>query len=221
MSLALDQQPVPPPAPEAPAPVRGGPLRRLYAWVLHWAETPYGTPALFALSFAESCFFPIPPDVLQIALSVLEARRSFYYAAVVSALASVAGGIVGWAIGWGLWAAVAGLFFELRAGRDAGTSSSTCGRCTTSTPSSRSSPPPSRRFPFKVFTMASGVFHVPLLTLVLASAVGRSGRFFGVATCIFFFGPGVKRFLDRYLELATVVMLGLLLLGFWIVHQFA
>jgi membrane protein YqaA with SNARE-associated domain len=57
-------------------------VRRLYDWVLHWAETPYGTPALFVLSFSESSFFPIPPDVLQIALSVSKPKRAFYYAAV-------------------------------------------------------------------------------------------------------------------------------------------
>ncbi len=69
---------------------RPGMMKALYLWVLHWAETPYGTPALFALSFAESSFFPIPPDVLQIALSVSKPRRSFYYA-LVNGLGSVAG----------------------------------------------------------------------------------------------------------------------------------
>jgi membrane protein YqaA with SNARE-associated domain len=69
-------------------------LRRLYAWVLHWAYTPYGTPALALISFAESSFFPIPPDVLQIALSVSRPRRSFFYAAVSTA-ASVLGAVAG------------------------------------------------------------------------------------------------------------------------------
>ena len=82
-----------------PEPKRRSILRRLYDWVLHWAETPYGTPALFAISFAESSVFPIPPDVLQIALSVSRPRRSFYYA-LVSAVASVLGGIFGWLIGY-------------------------------------------------------------------------------------------------------------------------
>ena len=54
----------------APRGRRVGIVRSLYLWVLHWAETPYGTPALFILSFAESSFFPIPPDVLQIVLSI-------------------------------------------------------------------------------------------------------------------------------------------------------
>ena len=97
--------------PPAAAPRSENVLRRLYHWVLHWAETPYGTPALFAISFAESSFFPIPPDVLQIALSVSKPRRSFVYAAV-SAIASVLGGIFGWFIGLVLWSAVGDYFMK-------------------------------------------------------------------------------------------------------------
>jgi membrane protein DedA with SNARE-associated domain len=69
--------------------------------------------------------------------------------------------------------------------------------------------------PYKVFTIAAGVFGVPLPVLVGASAIGRSGRFFLVATRIFFFGPAVRNFLDRYLELATVLILVLLVGGFY------
>ena len=93
----------------SPAAESHGPMKRLYHWVLHWAETPYGTPALFLLSFAESSFFPVPPDVLQIALSVSKPKRSFFYA-TVSGIGSVLGGIVGWVIGAVFWAAV-GWFF--------------------------------------------------------------------------------------------------------------
>ena len=85
-------------------------VKRLYQWVLHWADTPYGTPALFGLSFAESSFFPIPPDVLQIALSISKPRRSFYYA-TVSMIASVLGAILGWYIGYALWAGGLEYFF--------------------------------------------------------------------------------------------------------------
>ncbi|MEZ6069845.1 MAG: hypothetical protein R3C10_06095 [Pirellulales bacterium] len=91
--------------------VRRGPARRLYDWMLHWAHTPYGTPALVLLSFAESSFFPIPPDVLQIALSMSRPRRAFFYAAV-STLASVAGALLGWAIGYLFWEAIGGFFYK-------------------------------------------------------------------------------------------------------------
>ncbi|HQO36551.1 MAG TPA: DedA family protein, partial [bacterium] len=74
-------------------------LKRLYDWVLHWAETPYGTPALFILAFAESSFFPIPPDVLLIALALSIPKRAWHYAAVCTA-DSVIGGLFGYFIGW-------------------------------------------------------------------------------------------------------------------------
>ncbi len=81
---------------------RPGPLRRLYAWVLHWAETPYALPALIILSFTESSFFPIPPDVLLMALCLGQPRRSFLFAFWCS-VASVAGGVLGYYIGYGFY----------------------------------------------------------------------------------------------------------------------
>src|SRR3990172_1752547 len=60
------------------------PVRRLYNWVLHWAHTPYGTPALFVLAFVESSFFPVPPDVLLMALALSRREKAWWYAAVCS-----------------------------------------------------------------------------------------------------------------------------------------
>ena len=77
-------------------------IRFLYDWVLSWAHSRFGTAALATLSFAESSFFPIPPDVLQMALSIERPKRSFYYAAV-SAVASTFGALLGWYIGHFLW----------------------------------------------------------------------------------------------------------------------
>ena len=73
-------------------------LRRLYDWMLAWADTPYGTPALAGISFAESSFFPIPPDPLLMALALGRPRRSMFYGFVCS-VASVLGGLLGYAIG--------------------------------------------------------------------------------------------------------------------------
>ena len=78
-------------------------VRRLYDWVLHWADTPYGVPALFLISFAESSFFPLPPDPLLLALCLGASKRSFRFAAVCT-VASVLGGVAGYAIGAGAWA---------------------------------------------------------------------------------------------------------------------
>jgi len=189
---------------------RRGPLRRLYDWVLSWADSPYGTGGLAAISFAESSFFPIPPDVLQIALSVARPRASFLYAAV-STIASVAGGVVGWAIGRGLWQAAAPFFFTWVPGFTQAKFDYVGGLYQQNallyiftaafTP-----------IPYKVFTIAAGVCQVPLGTLVLGSLLGRGGRFFLVAAATYAFGGTAKRFLDRYLEAITIA-LGVAIIG--------
>ena len=70
---------------ELPQVKKAGLHRRLYEWTLHWAHTPYGSVALFALAFCESSFFPIPPDVLLMALAFSLPKKSFKYAAICSA----------------------------------------------------------------------------------------------------------------------------------------
>jgi membrane protein YqaA with SNARE-associated domain len=77
----------------------------MYDWVLHWADTRYGTPALGALAFTESSFFPVPPDPLLMALALAKPKRSFYYALVCSVM-SVLGGLFGYLIGFALWSPV-------------------------------------------------------------------------------------------------------------------
>lgn len=191
---------------------RRGPLRRLYDWVLSWADSPFGLTGLAAISFAESSFFPIPPDVLQIALSVARPKRSFLYA-IVSTVASVAGGVLGWAIGAGLWNLVAAWFFTYVPGFSQAkfdyvqslyqTNALLAIFAAAFTP-----------IPYKIFTIAAGVCSVPLGTLVVASALGRGARFFLVATATYFFGAAAKRFLDRYLELITLLLLVAIVAGF-------
>ncbi len=202
------QAPTASPAPEKKPNI----VRRLYNWVLSWAQTPYGTPALFVISFVESSFFPIPPDVLQIALSVARPRRAFFYA-TVSVIASVLGGIAGWWIGSTLWHSVSGFFFEYVPGFTEANYALVEGKyrehaflaifTAAFTP-----------IPYKVFTIASGVFDVALPTLIFASILGRGGRFYLVASAIFFFGPTVKTWLEKYFELATVILLVVGALGF-------
>jgi len=197
--------------PEQIAP-KPGILRRLYAWVLGWANTPYGTPALFLIAFAESSFFPIPPDVLQIALSVSRPRRALFYAAVAT-VASVLGGIVGWTIGFALWDAIGEWFFAHVPGFTRETfalvESKYHAHAFLALFTAAFTP-----IPYKVFTVAAGVFHVALPTLIVASILGRGARFFLVGSLIFFFGPKVKEFLDKYFELATVALLVLGTAGF-------
>jgi len=207
--------PAPPPASAAPptaAAAPRGPLRRLYVWVLSWADSPHGTTALATISFAESSFFPIPPDVLQIALSVSKPGRAFLYAAV-STVASVAGGLVGWLIGWGFWQATSGFFFHWIPGftenHFATVEQQYQANAGIAIFAAAFTP-----IPFKVFTIAAGACSVPLATLLVASTAGRGLRFFLVAAVMRIFGEQAKRVLNRNLELATFVLGGLIVAGF-------
>jgi membrane protein YqaA with SNARE-associated domain len=159
----------------------------------------------------------VPPDLLQIALSVSHPRRSFFYASV-SAVASVLGAIVGWMIGIWFWDTFSSFFFHFvpgftpekfeAVGKWYKEGAMVAILLSAFTP-----------IPFKVFTIASGVFGVGLGTLVIASAIGRSARFMGVAATIFFFGPKVKELLDRYFNLATIIV-GVLGIGGFVVIKF-
>ena len=189
-------------------------VRRLYDWVLHWANTPYGMPALAVLAFAESSFFPVPPDVLLMALCLGAPARSLSFALVCS-VASVVGGIVGYLIGWIVWEKVSWFFFSyvfshqifdrvaLLYQHNAFWAVFTAGL----TP-----------IPYKVFTIAAGVFQVDLREFVVASVASRSGRFFTIAGLIWLFGPPIRSFIDRYFNLLSVVFVILLVGGFFVVR---
>jgi len=175
---------------------RPGAVRRLYDWVLGWAETRFGMPALAALAFVESSFFIIPPDPLLIALALGRSRRALTYAAVAT-LASVAGGVMGYWIGAQLWDALGPFFFEHVAGVDEHSFErvrALYDRWSFGAVIFAGLTP----IPYKVFTIAAGVFAIDLPTFVAASLVGRGMRFFAVAILIFHFGQPIKAFIDRY-----------------------
>lgn len=207
-------EPTPPAATSSESAVpRPNALKRLYSWVLSWANTRYGVPALFLIALMESSFFPIPPDVLLLALCMGAPRRAPWYA-LVCTVGSVLGGVAGYYIGYaaepfGRW-----IIFDLLHKGDAwavveriyGQNAFLGILGAAFTP-----------VPYKVFTIAAGVFHevVDLWTLVSASILGRGGRFYLVAMAIFWFGPPVKRLLDKYLEIFTVLFLILLVGSFF------
>ncbi len=191
-------------------------VKRMYLWVLHWAETPYGTPALFGLSFAESSFFPIPPDVLQITLSIAKPKRSFYYA-LVSLIASVLGAILGWYIGYALWHGGLEQFFVAYVPGVTEESIAKVQGMYVAYGFMAITVAAFTPIPYKVFTITAGMVPISLPVLIGASILGRSARFFTVATCIFFFGPTVKHYIDKYFELATIVFTILLIGGFLLI----
>lgn len=188
-------------------------FRKLYDWVLSWSETRYGVPAMAIVSFMESSFFPIPPDPLLMALSLGKPKKAFWYAAICS-VASVLGGILGYFIGWALWDLLGPFFltyvFSTEAFEYVGALYKQNAFLTilgaAITP-----------IPYKVFTVAAGVFHINLLYLIVASAIGRSARFFLEAGLIYYFGERIRNFIDKYFNLLLTLFFVLIVLGFIIV----
>ncbi len=202
---------------ETAAPSRN-PIRRLYEWVLGWAATPYGVVAMMLVSFGDSSFFPIPPDPLLMALVLAAPKRAWRFAALCT-LASVTGAMLGWTIGHSFWAAGEHFFIPtlfkcaqfLEVGNRFADNAFLAIFTAAFTP-----------IPFKVFTISAGVYSdlVPFSTLVGASIVGRGARFFLVAGLLYFFGPPMKRFIDRHLEWLTLAFSVLLIGGIVIIRSY-
>ncbi len=197
---------------------RTGFHHRLYRWVLKWSGHRKAKTALFVLAFAEASFFPIPPDVLLIAMTIAKPVRSRVYA-FFAMLGSVTGGLAGYAIGKLLWLGIRDFAYrhlgflgltpenfslvEQLYNQNAFKAIFAAGF----TP-----------IPYKVFTIAAGVFDVTLPVFVLASVLGRSGRFFLVSELVRRMGPRVLPFIERYLGWMTIVFVLLLFLGFYLLR---
>ncbi|MCP4654041.1 MAG: DedA family protein [bacterium] len=188
-------------------------LARLLAWVESFAATAYGGWALFALAFAESSFFPIPPDVLLIALCIARPELSFWFALVCS-IASVLGGMLGYLIGYYGGRPLLKRLFKPQKIRAVESLYDRFNAWATGiaglTP-----------LPYKIFTIAGGAFAINFKIFVLASAVSRSLRFFAVAGALYLFGAPIKAFIERYLNILSVLFVVFLVLGYWLVtHGF-
>ncbi|MEK7309997.1 MAG: YqaA family protein [Planctomycetota bacterium] len=186
------------------------PLKRLYNWVLSWAESPWGAWALFVLAVTESSFFPIPPDILLIALGLSIPAKSFRYALICS-VGSVLGGVIGYYIGYGLYETVGSYLVNLYNMQDAFAKISLMYQDNAFMAVAIAGFTP---IPYKVFTIAAGVFRVNLGIFIIASVLSRSARFFIVATIIRFGGAPAKKFIDRYFNLLTIIFTVLLIAGF-------
>lgn len=193
-------------------------LRRLYDWTMRQAEGPRATPALAGVSFAESSFFPIPPDVLMVPMALAQPSR-IWRIGTITVIASVLGGLFGYWIGaalfdtWGqrlldfygagdkfaefeafyekngIWAVIlAGGFTPI---------------------------------PFKVVTIASGAMSMNLLDFIWASLLARATRFYIPCALIWKFGEPVRSFIEKRLTLVATVFTVLLVGGFVAVKHFA
>lgn len=194
---------------------RPGALRRLYDWVLGWADTRWGVPALVLLAFAEASVFPIPPDPLLIALCLGAPGRSFRVAGWAT-LASVAGGVGGYAIGAGAWSFLADFFFSSVPGVTPEAFAAVqqlYGRWDFRAVFLAGLTP----IPYKIFALSAGVFAINFPVFVVASVLSRGLRFCLLAGLIWRFGMPVTRFIDRYFGPLTLLFGVLLVLGFVLV----
>lgn len=188
-------------------------LHAMLAWVEGWAASPHSGWALFTIAFAESSFFPIPPDVLLIPLCLGDPSRAFVFAAICAA-GSVLGGIGGYTIGFFGGRPLLQKWFNvdrLRAveeyyDRYNAWAIGIAGL----TP-----------LPYKLFTVSGGAFAINFKIFIVASILSRSLRFFVVAGLIYLYGEPIQAFIDDYLGLLTVAFVILLALGFWWVGHHA
>lgn len=190
------------------------PLRKLYYWTLHWAGTRFAVPALFAISFAEASFFPIPPDALLLPMCFARVKKWFIYAFWCT-LASVLGAIAGWYIGFYLWDAVKDFFFKWIPGftpkkfQDMASAYQQYGfwiiLAKGLTP-----------IPFKLITISAGACHVPLHTVIISSIISRGARFFGLALLVRIFGDRARPFIEKYLTWVLLACFVLLVAGIFV-----
>ena len=185
-------------------------FRRLYNWVLHWANTPYGTWALFILAFAESSFFPIPPDPLLIALAVARPRKALTFALVCS-IGSVLGGCVGYLIGWQFMAAIGDRIVSLYGLSEKVAYIEALYKQYDAWAVGIAGFTP---IPYKVFTIAAGAFKINFPVFVLASLISRSARFFLVGGLIRLYGETIQAYIEKYFDILAIAFTVLLIGGF-------
>ncbi|MCA9731889.1 MAG: DedA family protein [Deferribacteres bacterium] len=196
--------------------------RKSYDWVLSWADTRYGAFALMLIAFAESSFFPIPPDILLIALVLGARTRAFIFAGICT-FSSIIGAVFGYLIGYFIWWSSPGefssfaaiffnhvpgftetLFYKIKDMYDTWNFwvIFTAGF----TP-----------IPYKIFTVSAGAFNINFPMFIIASIVSRGARFFLVAGLLWKYGETIKNFIDKYFNLLAFVFTFLLIGGFLII----
>ena len=189
-------------------------IRGLYDWVVGLAKRPNSGRALFGIAFAESSFFPIPPDILLIPLGIGDPKKALRFAGICT-VGSLLGALLGYLLGLEFYEFLGRRIIEFYGAgeqyervRDLYQEWDAVAVLVAGfTP-----------IPFKLFTIAGGVFHINLVTFFLAAMVSRGARFFLLGGLISWFGPAIGNFIDRYFNLLTILFIILLLGGFWIVN---
>ena len=192
-------------------------IKKLYDWVLAWSETKWAVLALFFIAFVESSFFPIPPDVLLIAMALAKPAYALSYATVCT-VGSVLGALFGYAIGHWAWQIVGVYFFKYIPGFTPEVFQQVAEKYETHSAAivfTAAFTP----IPYKVFTIAGGVAKVSLIPFVVASIFGRGGRFYLEAILLKIFGEKVKVYIDKYFNLLTLLVVVIYFLAFYLIPK--
>jgi len=186
-------------------------IHELKDWTLNWAQTDNALVALFLLAFAESSFFPLPPDILLIAMSLNAPDQALFYA-LICTVGSAAGGAFGYFIGQKGGRPLLNRFvsaekirmvhdyFEKYEAWAIGIAGFT-------------------PIPYKIFTLSAGVFYIDFLKFVLVSFFSRGARFFLVAGMIALFGEYIAGFIEKYFNILSILFIILLVGGFYVVKK--
>ena len=182
-------------------------LRYLYNWTLSKAEHKYSSWILSLVSFTESSFFPIPPDILIIPMIIARRTKAWIYAFICT-LSSVLGGVIGYAIGYFFFNSIGILIIEAYGLTNSFESFENYynkygvlivlgGGFTP--------------FPFKFITIASGVFNLNIFLFILTAFFARGIRFYLLAGLLFIFGEKIKNFIDQYFNILAILFFILLI----------
>ena len=189
-------------------------LRRTYEWMLRAAERPFAPYVLAAIAFAESSFFPVPPDIMLVPMALARPRQAWFYAAICT-VASVLGGLVGYAIGALLFDTIGHWLFRLynlESGAEAFRES--YARYGAWIILLKGFTP----IPYKLVTITSGFAGYDLLTFTILSIITRGARFALLAVLLGRFGEPIKRLLDRHLGAAFALLIVTIVGGFALVR---
>lgn len=182
---------------------------RLYDWVLGWAKHPRASRYLAALSFAESSFFPIPPDVMLAPMALGRRDRAWWFA-FITTVWSVLGGALGYLIGMFLFDVLAQPLISFYDASEAFATAQDKFKAhgvwivfiAGFTP-----------IPYKIFTISAGLASMAFFPFVVASLIGRGARFFLVSALIYFGGERFESGLRRYVDLIGWLMIALIVVG--------
>lgn len=198
-------------------------VKRLYNWVLSWSESRWGWVALLFIALFEASWFPLPPDVLLIALCLGATKKSFRFA-TICLFGSIVGAALGYGIGHFMWitpdgdpTALASLFYEYIFSQEQFDNvGALYDRFNFWIVFTAGFTP----LPFKLFTIAGGMFDINFVMFIIASIVARGMRFFLIAGLIWKFGAPIKSFIDKYFNLLAslfaVLLIGFTALAFWL-----